>query len=77
MVEFLFSFVLFMLTYDNEYETKENKFKIEPRIKLNYNIDTNQSDTASFKLKLKCLLSFCRARGLRKLTCASAAVLVL
>ena len=29
---------MYMVMYDNEFETQENK--IEPRIKLNHNIDT-------------------------------------
>jgi len=37
-VNFYIPLFVFLLIYDNEYETKENK--IEPRIKLNYNIYT-------------------------------------
>jgi len=34
VVQFLFSFVLFMLIYDNEYETKENKNWTKDKIEL-------------------------------------------
>ena len=40
-LNFYFPLFFFMLIYDNEYKTKEKK--IEPRIKLNYNIDLETS----------------------------------
>ena len=37
LVQFCFPLFFFALIYDNEYKTKENLWKIEPKIKLNYN----------------------------------------
>jgi len=45
---FYFPLFFFILTYDKEYETKENK-KNEPRIKLNYNIQLFQVTLLDFK----------------------------
>ena len=42
-----FPLFFFMLIYDNEYETKENK--IERRIKLNFNIPTHQPNVSFYR----------------------------
>ena len=44
-----------MLIYDNEYETKE--IKIEPRIKLNYNVSFTHPMVSN--APLACQIEFC------------------
>ena len=41
LVQFLFSFVLFVLIYDNEYETKETKNWTKDKIGLQHIFKTN------------------------------------
>ena len=42
LVQFLFSFVLFVLIYDKIMNMKQKKLKIEPKIKLDYNTYSRQ-----------------------------------